>query len=298
MKTASSVAITPYQYAGNKPINFVDLDGLEEFDLSKIRTDYPTVQAPSLEAFILGKREGTYAVSQTKTPSFGIHPQLGRVEWWFHSDFTDGSRPKGAWMWRTVDPPTRMEPRPITLLPPPLPPSELKLPPPLPPPPIRIAPRPTVTGRVQQDPIAAPVPAAGEPMAPSDGDGQALPARQPMTSPPPPNVGWFFGGPGIAAFRKQPGFDRDMANLAQWLIDNPDYNITIEAGGGSFPWNDWDSTIGLSSTTYGERVDNMNAIRRAALQNVLDQNGINVDNRVTFKRGEVNKAPVTISVDP
>jgi len=121
-----------------------------------------------------------------------------------------------------------------------------------------------------------------------------------MTGPPPPNVGWFIGGPGVASYTKQPGFDSDMAALAQWLVDNPDYNVTITQGGGAFPWNDWDSQIGVwpGNPTYRERANEMNAVRRDALKTILDKSGINVDSRVTFKLGEIKEAPVTISVDP
>jgi RHS repeat-associated protein len=274
--TESFPFYTPYQFAGNKPIWAIDLDGLEEFKV--VGTSDNLTIYYQYDKFVKGGNYEYVGVSGIRDGKYD-KPQDG-----FHKKLVEGMETDNEHLkadGASISTHTAKI-GPITLRKPVIkvtPASEIKG---------------TTTAKknpvVKANPIVKknPVVIVNKPKAIMKGE---VPSGA--------SVGWFSVYTG-AAYHKQAGFDKNMKKLANWLVDNPEFNVTIVAGGGagSGSSSDWDSNVSwFSDMTYGERIDDMNNIRKETLKGMLRGKGIDVDKRVTFEKGKIENYPVTISVD-
>ncbi|MEZ4789485.1 MAG: hypothetical protein R2811_05650 [Flavobacteriales bacterium] len=113
-------------------------------------------------------------------------------------------------------------------------------------------------------------------------------------------MGWFIGGPGVASHIKQPGFDSDSkVRLGFGKADNSGLQRDGIMQQELFPWNDWDSQIGVSARQpiATKRANEMNVVRRDALKMKF---WTRVASMLIVESpsncGEIKEAPVTISL--
>jgi hypothetical protein len=98
-------------------------------------------------------------------------------------------------------------------------------------------------------------------------------------------------------------YDTKIQGVANWLINNPGYNLQIVSGGvggktdNPSSWNDKISgttILGLGGTTYGERIDNLFSQYK---KDILKAAGGKISaDRLSFQRGTVNSNSIEAKV--
>jgi hypothetical protein len=93
-------------------------------------------------------------------------------------------------------------------------------------------------------------------------------------------------------WKKNSAYWDDVNALSTWLIENPDFNIWIfqDAGLKTKKWfgvtQDWENSINLTGTTYGERVDDV--LKNIKADVIKKGNGEISNDRIKTRRGELN----------
>ncbi|MEM7573480.1 MAG: RHS repeat-associated core domain-containing protein [Bacteroidota bacterium] len=278
---------TPYQFAGNTPVQAIDLDGLEEFYVTRwyengrlySRVVLEVVQVDEFSdsgttalrgqytdrerrvQYTTTELDGSVTVSYASSLAEHEREALNRIT---AEEFIVNKKDRRTLKAGYYETTTST----LFTIPPP--------PPPLP---------------VEPEPVDNPEPEV------------ITPTPNPMTTPPPNRVPPItFRGGGFYHPNQQDRWARAF-DIAQWLVQNPNYDIIItsDAMAGSDPllgnlFINFNSRIpGGGGVTYGQRLDNL---LQSYLNDILIQGrngfGVNIDpNRIQTRRGSPRNSRVS-----
>lgn len=303
---------TPYQFAGNMPIQAIDLDGLEQF---KSYT-YDPNRARKIKIVRALEVDKTYTLISTKVvregnpdqfgvyaevyteyvgSGFGIQAHIGRTSYnetpaEMYNYIQSFNSPIAKLPSKNIEP-LIVPQRDLVLT--------LKVPdtvvPPRPQPVIVLPNRTTPASNL---PVPATVPG---PMP--------TPTPTPRTQPPASVAPIIFSNNETNGWRPGTGYTSGIQRVAQWLADNPEFSIKIISDGTGRPngvsgvdsFNDIvPGSRGLSNmffgVSFGDRLDNLLSTYRADIIRAGSNAGVTIDPaRVITERGSVKSNKVTTS---
>jgi len=256
---------TPYQFAGNKPIWAIDLDGLEEFKITtRLVSPYGnnqyggTLQNVAYEPADRGRDpRGEWSYSGVPGVSDGVYAQPQ-----FQLDANIGNMLR-----RQFQPDNLASNRPYDIN---RRGQRINAPPPPPPPPIIEDNRQVIVvenDNEVQNQVTNTV--TTPPTTASEGDNSTPTIPIEPTAPPPDNVApidWAGG-----SFVRRTDYNINIARVVDWLVDNPSFGISIMSGTGVPEGSNYNTVIPStasttvfnwelisgSNTTYGERLDSL-----------------------------------------